>query len=497
MRTRFDKEGLLLTIAVAATSDYHRSAYNVPEINKYVDFVNLMSYDLHASWDGQTGHNAPLYPASWEVSSSYLSQLNVDACVRGWLDSGLDPNKLIMGIPAYGHTFTLASTSSTGVGVRTIGGGNAGPYTFESGTLSYLEICERFKAGGYTKYWDDVQKVPYAVNGNQWISYDDVTSIELKIAYAKNKKLGGVMLWSLESDDDRNLCGGGLYTIGTTVYNAVFGSSPPPTSPTTVKPTTTTTTKPVTTTTTKPVTTTTAKPAATTSTQKPAVTTTTPATTTTPSGTLICPSSGFKRDPTNCGAFYQCYPGQPVNYAWRLLCQSGLYFDEASSTCNWSFLVSYKVFCFYLGSAKYRVGNGRVTIGDLNPTLCTHLVYQHYTLSLAGAVQDVDTNELKQLLALKASNPWMKVLVSVGGPTLSSKTMSGLVKNITQRRLVVKNLIALIVNNALDGLDIAWFYPVLLGGEPGDRDLFVQLLLELNVQLRPAGKLLTISTTST
>lgn len=155
------------------------------------------------------------------------------------------------------------------------------------------------------------------------------------------------------------------------------------------------------------------------------------------------------------------------------------------------------MFCFYLGSAKYRVGNGRVTIGDLNPTLCTHLVYQHYTLSLAGAVQDVDTNELKQLLALKASNPWMKVLVSVGGPTLSSKTISGLVKNITQRRLVVKNLIALIVNNALDGLDIAWFYPVLLGGEPGDRDLFVQLLLELNVQLRPAGKLLTISVAPT
>lgn len=76
LRMRFDKEGYLLSIAVAATKDYHRSAYDVPEINKYVDFVNLMSYDLHAYWDAKTGHNSPLYAASWETDS-FTNLLNV------------------------------------------------------------------------------------------------------------------------------------------------------------------------------------------------------------------------------------------------------------------------------------------------------------------------------------------------------------------------------------------------------------------------------------
>ncbi|XP_055527954.1 probable chitinase 2 [Wyeomyia smithii] len=69
LRGRFNSEGLLLSIAVGATKDYHRSAYNVPQINQFVDFVNVMTYDLHAYWDAQTGHNSPLYAATWEIDS--------------------------------------------------------------------------------------------------------------------------------------------------------------------------------------------------------------------------------------------------------------------------------------------------------------------------------------------------------------------------------------------------------------------------------------------
>ncbi|XP_029732138.2 chitinase-3-like protein 1 isoform X1 [Aedes albopictus] len=345
LRARLQPLGYLLSIAVGATKDYHRSAYDVPEINQYVDFVNLMTYDLHAYWDAQTGHNSPLYAATWETDS-FTSMLNLDACVRAWLDAGLAANKLIMGVPAFGHTFTLASTTSNGVGARTIGGGTAGPYTLETGTLSYLEICERLKTG-YTTRWDDIQKVPYAFLGNQWISYDDVTSIALKVAYAKSKNIGGVMVWSIESDDDRNICGGGAHPITNAVYNAVFGSSG--TTTTTVAPTTTTTVKTTTTTAAPKTTTTTAKPATTTTTTTAKTTTTTtakttttttvaPVTTTVAPGTLVC-KNGFVRDPTDCQYFYQCNPAGYVIDSWRFKCQTGLYFDEEHSYCNWAYLV--------------------------------------------------------------------------------------------------------------------------------------------------------------
>ncbi len=34
---------------------------------RYLDYINLMSYDLNGSWSARTGHNSPLYPRSDEV----------------------------------------------------------------------------------------------------------------------------------------------------------------------------------------------------------------------------------------------------------------------------------------------------------------------------------------------------------------------------------------------------------------------------------------------
>ncbi|XP_062559638.1 acidic mammalian chitinase-like [Armigeres subalbatus] len=279
LRTRFSSLGYLLSIAVGASKDLLSTAYNVPEINKYVDFVNLMTYDFHSFWDGKTGHNAPLYAASWEGSSSIF---NIDASVRGWLDGGLTSSKLVLGVPAYAQTYTLASSGSNGVGASVSAGGSAGPYSQQAGFLTYLEVCEILKTG-YTKVWDDVQKVPYAYLGSQWISYDDVTSIGLKVAYAKSKNLGGVMVWSIESEDDKNVCGGGAYPILGAINTAIKGGSSG----------TGTTTAPAVTT------------------AAPAVTTTKAATVTTTassSGTLTC-KNGYAKDPASCQYFYQCDNG--------------------------------------------------------------------------------------------------------------------------------------------------------------------------------------------
>lgn len=51
------------------------SRYDVPEISKYLDFINVMTYDFHGQWERQVGHNSPLFPL--ESATSYQKKLTV------------------------------------------------------------------------------------------------------------------------------------------------------------------------------------------------------------------------------------------------------------------------------------------------------------------------------------------------------------------------------------------------------------------------------------
>ena len=62
LKARFSQEGLILSAAVAAAESSASQSYNIPEMSKHLDFINLMAYDLHGVWEGKTGMNAGLYP---------------------------------------------------------------------------------------------------------------------------------------------------------------------------------------------------------------------------------------------------------------------------------------------------------------------------------------------------------------------------------------------------------------------------------------------------
>jgi chitinase len=270
MRIRFDQERWLLSAAVGAL---RTSSYEISSLNRYLDFINVMSYDLHGTWNQVTGQNAPLYASSTEMREGN-SQLNVDAVMRTWIASGANPQKLIMGLAFYGRSFTLDSPN-TAIGALATTGGAAGPHTQEPGILGYMEICEKILYNGWTEIWDDVQKNPYAFSGNQWVGYDSVRSLTLKVQRAKALNLGGVMIWSINTDDSQNVCGQGSFPLLRALNQEIAtGGAPPRAGPTT-------TTR---------------------------VTTTTMTITTTIGSTQVCNLYGFMRDPTNCSRFYRCDP---------------------------------------------------------------------------------------------------------------------------------------------------------------------------------------------
>ncbi|XP_021010176.1 chitinase-like protein 4, partial [Mus caroli] len=96
-----------------------------------------MTYDLHDSKDGYTGENSPLYKSPYDIGKS--ADLNVDSIITYWKDHGGASEKLIMGFPAYGHTFILSDPSKNGIGAPTVSAGQPGMYTNEPGLLAYFE----------------------------------------------------------------------------------------------------------------------------------------------------------------------------------------------------------------------------------------------------------------------------------------------------------------------------------------------------------------------
>ncbi|GFO01584.1 chitinase, partial [Plakobranchus ocellatus] len=205
------KDRLLLSAAVAAGVETIDAGYEITDIVAKLDMLNIMTYDMHGSWDPYTAHNSPLYGHAGETGDDL--SLNVDYALNYWVNRGATKDKINVGLPTYGRTFTLSDPNNNGVGATAPRAGTAGKYTREAGFLAYYEICEMIAQGATVNRIDD-QKVPYLVKGNQWVGYDDPESIRTKVQYINDQGYGGFMVWALDLDDFKGkTCNEGPYPL--------------------------------------------------------------------------------------------------------------------------------------------------------------------------------------------------------------------------------------------------------------------------------------------
>ncbi|XP_052893340.1 chitotriosidase-1 [Anopheles moucheti] len=312
MRVVFDQYGLLLTAAVASVEFSAGVSYDIPRIVKSFHFLNVMVYDMHGAWDSYCGINAPLYRGSADATTTQ-QQLNVNSSIQYWLSQGAPAEKLVLGIPLYGRSFTLANAANSQTGAATVGGGTAGPYTREPGVMGYNEFCEKLQTESWDLRWSEEQQAPYAVRNNQWLGYDDLRSVQLKIKYLLDLGLGGAMVWSLETDDFRGLCGGGKYPLMHEIHSLVNGGTPSPTTPPPVPAPSTTTTSASTT-------------------DNPGGN---PGTTRPPSDDNPCSGGkiGFVPNPNHCNRYYMCLTEDTY---FEFTCPAGTLFDPNLNVCNWA-----------------------------------------------------------------------------------------------------------------------------------------------------------------
>lgn len=187
-----DNKHYLLTIAGGADKSYINNV-ELSKLAQYLDYANVMTYDLHGYWDSNTDLLAPLYDNN-DPSPQYKA--SVDKAVTAWLGASFPAEKMVMGIPFYGYLYSSVNNSNNGL-YQSFGGSNS---------IGYQAIKDNYlNKPGYTSHIHSQSKVPWLFNGTIFISYEDPKSIGHKTDYIKSKKLGGAMVWELSQDPEGEL----------------------------------------------------------------------------------------------------------------------------------------------------------------------------------------------------------------------------------------------------------------------------------------------------
>ena len=258
-----DDQYYMLTIA-APSSGYLLRGMETFDVTKYLDYVNIMSYDLHGAWNDHVGHNAALYDtgkdselAQWNVygTAAYggMGYLNTDWAYH-YFRGSMPAGRINIGVPYYTRGWqgvtggdhglwgkaALPNQSEcadgTGEGEKNNCGNGAvgidnmwhdtdpkgnemgagsnpmwhaknlekgiwGSYADAYGLKPDTDPSDAL-TGTYTRYYDDVAVAPWLWNEEKkvFLSTEDKESITTKAQYVIDQGIGGIMFWELAGD---------------------------------------------------------------------------------------------------------------------------------------------------------------------------------------------------------------------------------------------------------------------------------------------------------
>ncbi|MDW1671189.1 MULTISPECIES: chitinase C-terminal domain-containing protein [unclassified Vibrio] len=253
----------MLTIA-APSSGYLLRGMETFDVTKYLDYVNIMSYDLHGAWNDHVGHNAALFDtgkdselAQWNVygTAAYggIGYLNTDWAYH-YFRGSMPAGRINIGVPYYTRGWQGVTGGENGlwgraalpnqaecqpgtgegeknncghgaIGIdnmwhdtdpkgnemgagsnpmwhaKNLESGIWGSYAAAYGLDPVNDPSDKF-VGTYTRHYDSVAVAPWLWNAEKsvFLSTEDKASIEVKADYVIDKEIGGIMFWELAGD---------------------------------------------------------------------------------------------------------------------------------------------------------------------------------------------------------------------------------------------------------------------------------------------------------
>lgn len=165
---------LYLTTALHSWRVYSKDLAD--ELAKYVDWINIMTYDMGGGiWGNQAGHNTPLNGIerelkNWEVFSK--SKLNIGLANYGFRYKGIKPGQKIDGkLDKYGCYF------------------------------SYNSFLPLLKEGWESEYDNDAKvNYFYSPDRREFVTMENPETIKIKLKWIKQRKYLGVFWWEFSYD---------------------------------------------------------------------------------------------------------------------------------------------------------------------------------------------------------------------------------------------------------------------------------------------------------
>ncbi|MDT8998234.1 glycosyl hydrolase family 18 protein [Paucibacter sp. APW11] len=258
-----DSKHYMLTVAAPA-SGYLLRGMETYQVTQYLDYVNMMSYDLHGAWNQFVGPNAALNDKgddselvawSYYTASQYgrIGYLNTDWAYH-YFRGALPAGRINIGVPYYtrgwkdvtggsnGLWGTAAQTDQSKCPPGTGGGtvqkcgagaigldniwhdldvsskevpagsnplwhtmnlaaGKSGSYIGAYGLNPATNPQDQF-VGSYTRYYDSTLVAPWLWNAQKkvFLSIEDEQSLGAKAQWVSDRGIGGVMFWELAGD---------------------------------------------------------------------------------------------------------------------------------------------------------------------------------------------------------------------------------------------------------------------------------------------------------
>ncbi|PFH53950.1 glycoside hydrolase family 18 protein [Amanita thiersii Skay4041] len=219
---------LSLAVFIKPYNDSSRGTADLSEFNKVIDYVEIMNYDIKSSTLVGAGSSSPLDDSCAPEGARLGSAVSA---VQAWMDAGITPEKIVLGVPSYGHSFAVSpsdayqdesthmvatypsyNSSLKPSGDRWDGGwgldvcgneqGPGGIYTYW-GLIDKGLLNKNGTIRGETSYrFDRCSQTPFAYNLElqTLVSFENAMSFSIKGAYIRESGLKGFAMWEAGGD---------------------------------------------------------------------------------------------------------------------------------------------------------------------------------------------------------------------------------------------------------------------------------------------------------